>query len=74
MKIECTLSIEYKNEVEAQTVLKSIQIDDLAFVHSTIAKNVLTATITATSLPSLIHTLDDYLACVNVASSVVDKS
>ena len=43
------------------------------FVSSKINGKKLEAEIMATSVSSLLHTLDDYLACVSVAIKVVDK-
>jgi tRNA threonylcarbamoyladenosine modification (KEOPS) complex Pcc1 subunit len=73
MTIECTVSIEFKTQVQAQHVLQSIQLDDEGFVQSSIDGNQLQAAITAPSVSSLLHTLDDYLACVTVAQDVVQK-
>jgi hypothetical protein len=73
MNIKCTITIDYTNKKTADHVLKSIQLDDQTFVTSTVANTTLTATIESTSVSSLFHTLDDYLACVSLASNVVNK-
>ena len=74
MKVRCELVIEYATNDAAKMVLRSVNVDDLAFVKSTVTGNRLTAVITSTSVSSLIHTLDDYLACVSVADKIVNKS
>jgi len=73
MKIHCTLSIDCKNQKDAHKVLRSIQIDDYSFVTSTVKGATLKATMESTSVASLLHTLDDYLACVSVAKTIVNK-
>ncbi len=74
MKASCKLTIEFEDENKVKTVLKSVQVDDFDFVKSRINKNMLEAEISTNSVSSLLHTLDDYLACVSVAGKVVDKN
>ena len=74
MKIVCDLQIQYGDSKKAKMVLQSINVDDFDFVTSKTNKSVLMATIKSTSVPSLVHTLDDYLACLSVAEKIVDKN
>ena len=74
MKIRCDLVIEYDSNDKAQTIFRSTKVDDCGFVKSKVDKNRLEASIESKSLSSLIHTLDDYLACISVAEKIVDKS
>jgi tRNA threonylcarbamoyladenosine modification (KEOPS) complex Pcc1 subunit len=73
MKASCEIKIEFENEKIVKTVLRSVSVDDFDFVKSKISGKNLQATITSNSISSLLHTLDDYLACVSVASKVMDK-
>jgi tRNA threonylcarbamoyladenosine modification (KEOPS) complex Pcc1 subunit len=73
MDVACEIVIEFDDIDKAKTVLKSIEVDNLDFVNSKINGKKLKATIKASSVSSLLHTLDDYLACVSVAMKVVDK-
>jgi len=73
MKASCKLTIEFENEKKLKTVIQAIQVDDFDFVKSNINKNKLEAEISSKSVSSLLHTIDDYLACVSVAGKVVDK-
>ncbi len=73
MDVACEIVIEFDDIYKAKTVLKSIEVDNLDFVNSKINGKKLEATIKASSVSSLLHTLDDYLACVSVAMKVVDK-
>jgi len=74
MELACEIVIEFDDSEKAKTVLESIRVDDFNFVKSKINGNKLEAKITAKSISSLIHTLDDYLACISVAMKVVDKN
>jgi tRNA threonylcarbamoyladenosine modification (KEOPS) complex Pcc1 subunit len=73
MKVVCTVSIEFATAAAAKKVLQSIITDDQGFVKSSLKGTRLEATIQSKSVASLLHTLDDYLACVSVAQDVVNK-
>ena len=73
MDVTCNVVIEFDNVEKVKTVLKSIEVDNFDFVKSKVNGKKLEAQIKASSVPSLLHTLDDYLACVSVAMKVVDK-
>jgi len=73
MKALCTLTLEFESLKQAKKVHQSIQADDQGFVTSTVTGKTLEAVIESTSVASLLHTLDDYLACVSVAAEIVKK-
>ncbi len=74
MKINCKLLIDFNDTKKAESVLKSVSVDDFNYINSKISKTTLQASIKTDSIPSLIHTLDDYLSCVSVANKIVDKN
>ena len=74
MKISCNLSIEYGDSEKAEKILRSIKVDDFDFVTSKVHDKRLEAEIKSKSVSSLLHTLDDYLACISVAEKIVDKN
>lgn len=74
MKASCNIVIKYDDEKTVQMIHKSIEVDNFDFVSTKVGKNQLEAHIEGTSVSSLLHTLDDYLACVSVAEKVVDKN
>ena len=74
MNAECKIEIDFKSSDKVKTIIKSIEVDDFHFVKSKISGKSLVAEISADSVSSLIHTLDDYLACVSIADKVVDKN
>jgi tRNA threonylcarbamoyladenosine modification (KEOPS) complex Pcc1 subunit len=74
MKVSCNLIIEYDKAEKAERILRSVKVDDFDFVKSKINGKRFEATIESKSVSSLIHTLDDYLACISVAEKIVDKN
>jgi len=73
MKAKCKLEIDFESENAVKKIVKSVSVDDFDFVKTKISGKKLVAEINSKSVPSLLHTLDDYLACVTVASKIVDK-
>lgn len=73
MKAACDITLEYKDEETTDYILKSIKVDNLDFVNSKKSKNKLITHIESNSISSLLHTLDDYLACVSIAEKIVNK-
>jgi len=73
MKAQCVLTLEFRDADTAKKVHRSIKIDDSGFVKSRVKGRTLEATIESTSVASLLHTLDDYLACISVANDIVNK-
>jgi len=73
MNVSCDVMIEFDDAEKVKTVLKSVEVDNFDFVKSKIKGKKLEAKINASSVSSLLHTLDDYLACVSIAMKVVDK-
>lgn len=67
----CILTFEYENQKVAEAILKSIDVDNYNFVQSELNYNKILSKINSTSIPSLIHTIDDYLACVSVAEKTI---
>jgi tRNA threonylcarbamoyladenosine modification (KEOPS) complex Pcc1 subunit len=73
MKALCSVTLEFESAEKAKKVLRSIQTDNQEFVVSTVKEKTLEAVIESSSVASLLHTLDDYLACVSVAAEIVKK-
>jgi tRNA threonylcarbamoyladenosine modification (KEOPS) complex Pcc1 subunit len=73
MKAVCTITLQFDSAEKARKVLRSIQADDQGFVTSTLKGATLEAIVESKSVASLLHTLDDYLACVSVAAEIVKK-
>lgn len=73
MKIKCEIEIDCGNEKKISDIMKSVDVDNYDFVKTEKKGNTLIAHIDSNSVSSLIHTLDDYLACITVAKKIVDK-
>ncbi len=73
MKAQCTITLEFDTAEKAKKVFQSIQTDDQGFVISTVKGRMLEAVVESHSVASLLHTLDDYLACVSIAVDIVKK-
>jgi hypothetical protein len=71
MKIKCQLEFDYESEDEAKAVAKAVEVDNYQFVSISLKGKKLISIAESESIPSLIHTLDDFLACVGVAEKVV---
>lgn len=74
MKAVCDVIIEFDDVKKVKTVMRSIEVDNFDFVESQVKGKRLEVHIESKSVSSLLHTLDDFLACVSVAEKVVDKS
>ena len=73
MKVSCALEFDYDSEDEARAVANAVEVDNEGYVNMVVEGKRITATADADSIPSLIHTMDDFLACVSVAESVVKR-
>ncbi len=70
MKTTCTLTITCNTTTQANDIAQALTIDDQHYIHTTTQNNILTADIQTDNIKSLIQTLDDYLACLDVALSI----
>ena len=73
MRISCDIEIDYENEEETKVILNSIEVDNLSYIQSKKKGKSLLTHIESNSIPSLIHTLDDYLSCVSIAEKIIKK-
>ncbi len=64
---ECILELAYDDETLARAVAHSVMIDDYGYVSTTLEGKKVRAKMGANSVLGLLHTLEDYLACVSVA-------
>jgi len=71
--VRCSIRLEFTSSDHAEKVHKAVELDNEGYVDSTLKSNVITAEMDADSLSSLLHTLDDFLACVSVAHKIVMK-
>ena len=73
MPVYCKLEFEYDTDEISKQVSNSLAPENAGYVSTEISGSKLIASIEAKSLDSLLHTLDDYLACLQVAEKILDE-
>ena len=73
MEVVCSLRFTYRSEEEAEGVLAAVQADNEEYVKTHLEGSRIVSEVVAKSIPSLMHTLDDYLSCVTVAEGIIGK-
>jgi len=73
VKVTCLMTFSYSSEGEAKKVLSSVQTDNVDFVKTHLEGSSLVSEMSADSVMSLLHTLNDYLSCLTVAEEVIGK-
>jgi hypothetical protein len=68
--IKCTLRFEYDNTKIANAIMAAVAVDNYEFVKVNLETSTLISKIESRTILSLLHTLEDYLACVNVAEKL----
>ncbi len=71
MKVKCELELDMKDERAAHDIASSIKVDDDHFVITRIEGNKILASMEADNVPSLLHTIEDYMACINIAEKSI---
>ncbi|MCU0852237.1 MAG: hypothetical protein MUC90_03135 [Thermoplasmata archaeon] len=69
----CKLSLEFASSEEASRINSSVEMDNEGYLETIVEGNRIVAEIPASSLKSLLHTLDDFLSCISVAEKVGPK-
>lgn len=72
-KVTCELHLEFASHEVADKVHRSVVLDNQGYIESRVKGSAIAARVEAESLKSLLHTLDDFMACVAVAEGVVKK-
>lgn len=71
MRVRARLVFPYRSKTQAETIARSLRVDDESYITTTVDGRTVVAEAEADSFLSLLHTLDDYLACVSVAEKVL---
>lgn len=71
--VRCELHLEFESDESAEKAHRSVALDNEGYVVTRVDGRFIHAEIEADSLNSLLHTLDDFLACTAVADSVLAK-
>jgi len=73
MKCSCSLVFQYPSKKQALCIQQSLAVDDDGFIESKVENNQLRAHIKSDTISSLLHTLDDYLSCIQVGENILKK-
>ncbi|MFO8110850.1 MAG: KEOPS complex subunit Pcc1 [Thermoplasmata archaeon] len=69
-KISCTLELEYKSSKKAQSIARSLSPDNQGYIEIKVKGRSLRCYADADTALSLLHTVDDFLACLTVAEAL----
>ena len=72
MKSRATLTLAFNDAAMAQAIAESVARDDDRFIRTVRRGQTLSAEAVADGPMSLLHTLDDYLACISVAERTAE--
>ena len=72
-KVVCRLRLEFSSGEAAEKIHRSVQLDNDGYLDSRVEGSAILAEIKAESLKSLMHTLEDFLACTSVAEKMLAK-
>ncbi|OPY30857.1 MAG: hypothetical protein A4E32_02183 [Methanomassiliicoccales archaeon PtaU1.Bin124] len=72
MSVNCRIEIDLQSEEQAEAILRSIELDNGKYADAKVEGKTLILTAEAKSMPSMLHTLEDLLACVKVAGDMTD--
>jgi hypothetical protein len=71
VQVECRIELEYESERQAKNVASAISLDNGEYASTEVAGRRLIITSKAPTAPSMLHTIEDLMACLKVADQVV---
>jgi hypothetical protein len=74
MKTTARLTLTFGDAAQAESIASAVALDDAGYIRTTRRGRTLEAAATADGPMSLLHTLDDYLACVSVAERTTEEA
>jgi len=69
--LECIIQLEYRSEKQAETVKKAIELDNDKYATAEMNGRSVVIRSSSESVPSMLHTLEDLLACVRIAEETL---
>jgi len=72
-KVQCRLRLEFLSSDEARKIHNAVELDNMGYIKTKVEGSSVMAEIEASSLNSLLHTLDDFLSCTSVAEKVISR-
>ncbi|MGI0149014.1 MAG: KEOPS complex subunit Pcc1 [Thermoplasmata archaeon] len=74
MKSVVRLTLTFADAATAQAITAAVSLDDEGYIKTTRQGRTLVAEASADTPMALLHTLDDYLACVSVAERTTKEA
>ena len=74
MKVTCKFTFKYPSIEIAQKVKDALEVDNYKFVTTELENETLVAHLKSDSVMSLLHTTEDYLACLSTAEQVITQT
>ena len=74
MKTTARLTLTFADAAEARVIAAAVALDDSGYIRTALRGRILVASASADGPMSLLHTLDDYLACVSVAERTTEEA
>jgi hypothetical protein len=74
MKTTARVTLTFADVAQARAIASAVALDDSGYIRTTVRGRTLLATTSADGPMSLLHTLDDYLACVSVAERTTEEA
>jgi len=73
VKCDCSFSLEFENAETAKKVLDSVRLDNGEWISSRLEGNKIMCETSSESIGGLLHTAEDFLACVALAEKMMRK-
>lgn len=73
MKCNCSFSLEFENAETAKKVLDSVRLDNGEWISSRLEGNKIMCEAGSDTIGGLLHTAEDFLACVALAEKMMKK-
>jgi hypothetical protein len=71
VKCDCSFSLEFENAEIAKKVLDSVKLDNGEWISSRLENNKIICEASADTIGGLLHTAEDFLACVALAEKMM---
>ncbi len=71
MTVECRIDVELPDERKAVEVARSISLDNGEYVRAEVHGRSIVLTMRSSTPASMLHTVEDLLACLKVAEAVI---
>ena len=70
MTVRCTFTLEYDTPREAQAIAAALQPDSQGYLDIEVDGSTVMAIAQAKTVPSMLHTINDFLSCLSVAEKI----